>query len=124
MSDTRTGRCHCGAVTVTLTSAGFGVIACHCDDCQKLHGNYFAMIAVASDDVDFTGVEHIRWYNSSEKVRRSFCDVCGSRIAKEPVDSGRMLVSVGLFGNKTGLRIRKQVFETSKPDWYDLPKLD
>lgn len=123
MSEARTGRCHCGAVSVTVRGEAFGVIACHCDDCQKLHGNYFAMIGAPAADVDLDGGDALRWYDSSPAARRAFCGVCGSRVAKEPVGSGRMLVSVGLFGATTGLRLRKHVWEASKPDWYDLPPL-
>jgi len=121
MSDVRSGSCHCGAVRVTVPASAFGVIACHCSDCQQLHGNYFAMIAVPAADAQVTGEAHVRWYASSDVARRSFCDVCGSRIAKEPVGSGRLLFSVGLFGAETGLRIRKQVWEHAHPDWYTLP---
>lgn len=115
------GACHCGAITVTLPEGAFGVVACHCDDCQKLHGNYFAMIAAPADAVVLTGGEHLRVYESSPAARRMFCDRCGSRIAKQAVGSDRWLVSVGLFGPTTGLRIRRQVWTDHKPDWYDLP---
>ncbi len=124
MTETRTGSCHCGAITVTVPIDAAGVIACHCDDCQKLHGNYFAMIAAPEAAVVLTGEAQHRWYVSSEKARRSFCAVCGSRVFKSANGSGRLLVSVGLFGPETGLRIRKQVFESAKPDWYDLPKTE
>ena len=124
MDPPRIGRCHCGAVTVTVPATAFGVVACHCGDCQKMHGNYFAMIAAPTADVRLEGEEHIRWYSSSESSRRAFCEVCGSRIAKEQLGSGRLLLSIGLFGPTTGLRVRKNVYAASKPDWYPLPAED
>jgi hypothetical protein len=116
-----TGRCHCGAVTVEVPPSSFGVLACHCDDCQRLHGNFFAFVAAPAADVVWTGEEHIRWYDSSPAARRSFCERCGSRLAKRPVGSDRVLVSVGLFGPDTGLRIAKELYADRKPDWYAHP---
>lgn len=123
MSENRTGHCHCGAVTVTVPASAAGVIACHCEDCQRLHGNYFALIAAPTDAVSWTGTEHIRWYASSAGARRAFCTNCGSRLAKETLGSGRMLVSVGLFGKETGLQLRKHLYGDHRPDWYPLPPL-
>ena len=79
------------------------------------------MIAAPAEEVTLEGEAQLRWYASSATVRRSFCGVCGSRVAKEPIGSGRLLVSVGLFGKETGLHLRKNVFSESKPDWYALP---
>ena len=36
MSDHLEGNCHCGAVRVSVPADAFGVVACHCGDCQKL----------------------------------------------------------------------------------------
>lgn len=116
-----TGSCHCGAITVTVPDDAFGVVACHCEDCQRLHGNYFAMLAAPAAAVTVAGAEHLRWYDSSPAARRSFCARCGSRVAKQANGSDRLLVSVGLFGRETGRRLRKHVYGASHPDWYDLP---
>lgn len=113
-----TGRCHCGAVTVSVPASAFGVLACHCDDCQRLHGNFFAFVAAPAAEVRWTGEEHIRWYDSSPATQRAFCERCGSRLAKRPVGADRVLVSVGLFGPQTGLRIAKELYADRKPDWY------
>ncbi|HLU64767.1 MAG TPA: GFA family protein [Kofleriaceae bacterium] len=115
------GHCYCGAVKVSVPADAFGVIACHCDDCQKMHGNFFAMLRVEKADASWTGEDSIQWYQSSEKVRRSFCKTCGSRLAKDPTDRSVILVSVGLFDRTLDRGIQKQVHEGDKPAWYDLP---
>ena len=123
-TDALEGRCHCGAVTVRLSAgANFGVVACHCDDCQRMHGNFFALIATDQDQVAWTGEDDVEWYASSPSVRRGFCRGCGSRIAKRPVEGSKIMLSVGLFGGATGHRIRKHVWSESKPDWYALPEV-
>ncbi|MEZ4459191.1 MAG: GFA family protein [bacterium] len=114
------GRCHCGQVTVTIPEDAFGIVACHCGDCQKLHGNFFAMLAVDTANVTWTG--DIQTYASSPKANRTFCKNCGSRLAKLPVDGAKTLVSAGLFDAHLARRIRKNVFAESKPDWYELPQ--
>lgn len=122
MSETIKGSCHCGAVTVEVPNPT-AVIVCHCGDCQKLHGNFFAMARGEEAAVKWTGEDNIQWYQSSEKVRRSFCKTCGSRLAKDPQGNPNILVSIGLFHPATGMQIIKSVHDEDKPDWYELPRV-
>jgi hypothetical protein len=112
------GSCHCGKVSVSVPEDAFGVVACHCGDCQKLHGNFFAMLAVDRAAVQWSGESHIQWYESSTKARRGFCSNCGSRLAKDPNGSPKVLVSVGLFERTLHRTIEKSLFEDAKPEWY------
>jgi hypothetical protein len=121
MSEYITGSCHCGAVHVQMPSASAGVIACHCEDCQRLHGNFFAMLIAPRPDITWRGEDNIRWYESSPKARRAFCTQCGSRLAKDPIGSPNLMLSVGLFPPSLPKRVRKNVFVQNKPHWYDLP---
>jgi hypothetical protein len=115
------GACHCGGVTVSLPAEAYGLIACHCGDCQKLHGNFFAMLAVPTADVAWGGDLAPQWYASSPASHRAHCPRCGSRLAKRPAEGGRTLVSAGLFPRDLPRRIVRQVWTESHPDWYDLP---
>jgi len=67
------GACHCGRVRVTVPGAAAGIVACHCADCQKLHGNFFAMLVADRAEVVWHGEEHITWYRSSPASERGFC---------------------------------------------------
>jgi hypothetical protein len=118
------GSCHCGAVKLSVPATSFGIVACHCQDCQKLHGNFFAMIAAERDAVQLDGDASMQRYASSATVVRAFCRACGSRLFKDVQGSPRLLLAAGLFGRHTGMRLRKQVWDASKPDWYDLPAID
>jgi len=115
------GSCHCGAIEVNVPDDAFGIVACHCGDCQKLHGNFFAMLAVdrASVEIQDPGSSLVT-YDSSPKAKRSFCAKCGSRVAKDPNGGPKVLVSIGLFDRTTHRRIEKNVFVDSKPDWYEV----
>jgi hypothetical protein len=118
------GRCHCGAVSLTVPATSFGIVACHCEDCQKLHGNFFAMIAADRDAVRLDGEASVQRYASSATVMRAFCRACGSRLYKDAQGSPWLLLAAGLFGRQTGMRLRKHVWDASKPDWYGLPAID
>lgn len=121
MSETLHASCHCGKVHITIPAAAAGVLACHCGDCQKFHGNFNAFLAAPRADLAVTGEDALIWYQSSAAARRAFCGTCGARVVKEITAAGRWLVSVGLIDGSTGKRIIKNLWEQSKPDWYDLP---
>lgn len=117
------GSCHCGQVRVFMPNTSAGVIACHCADCQKLHGNFFALLAADRNEVRWEGEEHIRWYHSSAANERSFCANCGSRLAKRPVEGSRIMVSAGLFERTLPKKMMKNLWVEQKPDWYEAPRV-
>lgn len=121
MTATLSATCHCGAVHLTLPADAAGVLACHCGDCQKLHGNFNAFLAAPRSSIDIRGEDALVWYQTSATSRRAFCGTCGARVVKELTEAGRWLVSAGLIDGPTGKRIIRNLWETSKPDWYDLP---
>lgn len=120
--DELVGSCHCGRVRVHLPADSVGVVACHCVDCQRLHGNFFAMLVAARDDVRWQGEAHVRWYRSSPTVERGFCAECGSRLAKRPSEGGRLMVSAGLFDRSLPRTIIKNLWLEQKPAWYEAPQ--
>ncbi|WP_434622805.1 GFA family protein [Tabrizicola sp. M-4] len=123
MTDTLTATCHCGKVHITMPASAAGILACHCSDCQKMHGNFNAFVAAPRAELAVTGEEALVWYQSSETSRRAFCGTCGARVVKEITAAGRWLVSAGLIDGPSGKLIIKNLWEQSKPDWYDLPQV-
>lgn len=117
------GQCHCGSVRVSMPEDSAGVIACHCADCQKLHGNFFALLAADRAHVRWEGAEHIEWYRSSPANERGFCRRCGSRLAKRPVEGTRVMVSAGLFDRALPRAIQKNLWLEDKPRWYEAPRV-
>jgi len=75
MSTMITGGCQCGAVRYSVRSLGRASI-CHCRMCQKAFGGFFGPLVTAH------GLEWTRGapahFASSNKVRRGFCDKCGT----------------------------------------------
>ena len=123
MSEKLEASCHCGAVRLGVPHEAVGVLACHCQDCQKLHGNFNAFLAVPRGLVALEGEDALVWYQSSAESRRAFCGTCGARVVKEVTAADRWLVSAGLLDGPSGRRIIKNLWGDSKPDWYDLPLL-
>lgn len=121
MTDTLTASCHCGAVRLTLPASAAGVLACHCGDCQKMHGNFNAFLAAPMAEIALHGADALVWYASSPDSRRAFCGTCGARVLKEVTPAGRWLVSAGLIDGPTGRTILRNLWPQSKPDWYPLP---
>jgi hypothetical protein len=123
MSYSLTATCHCGAVRLTFPADATGVLACHCGDCQKLHGNFNAFVAVPRADVTLAGTDALVWYHASSESRRAFCGTCGARAVKEQTAAGRWLISAGLIDGLSGKAIIRNLWAQSKPDWYSLPQV-
>jgi hypothetical protein len=122
MSDqTLTGSCFCGSVRFSIPASSVGVIACHCHDCQKMHGNYNVMLGSPRGDLVFEADSTLIWFDSSEKAKRGFCRTCGSRLFKDNLGAPLMMVSAGAINEPTGKSIIKNLWEASKGDWYALP---
>ena len=114
-----TGSCLCGAITFTATGPARDPAACHCSQCRKQSGHYWAAVQVMDGDLTITGAP--RWYTSSPGVRRGFCPTCGSFLfwkAEADPDTG---VALGALAAPTGLRLERHIFTADKGDYYDLP---
>ncbi len=79
MADTLTGRCLCGAVTVTVAGAHDPRVgACHCRMCQRWSGGLFLCFNAAAEAVTVQG--EVRSFRSSPFAERGFCPACGSHL--------------------------------------------
>lgn len=88
---TRTARCACGRVEVTVEGEPGQVYVCHCDFCQRRSGNVFIASATFAEDQVVSIVGETRCYNGLEidgvgavatpgGINYRFCAVCGSSI--------------------------------------------
>jgi hypothetical protein len=114
------GSCLCGAVTFEVAGALPGPDACHCSQCRKSSGHYFASTDVPRAALAVAGAEHVTWYRSSDKVRRGFCSVCGSPLFWDPIGRDWTAVAMGAFETPTGTRLAKHIFTADKGDYYDI----
>ncbi len=114
------GSCNCGAVRFTLAQAPADATACHCTQCRKQSGHYFASANLPKAAVQLTGGENLTWYQSSETVRRGFCSKCGSWLFWEPLFRNWTSVALGSLNGKTDQTLERHIFVAHKGDYYTI----
>lgn len=114
------GSCLCGAVRYTVAAAFGPATACHCSQCRRQSGHYWASADVAKAALAVTGTDALRWYHASEKVRRGFCGTCGSFLFWDPVERDTIAVALGTVTGATGTRLARHIFVADKGDYYDI----
>jgi len=112
--------CQCGSVRFQIDDTPASATACHCLQCRKQSGHFFASANVAKASVALEGAESITWYQASEKVRRGFCSRCGSWLFWEPLHHDWTSVALGAIDGATGLRLQRHIFVAEKGDYYEL----
>jgi hypothetical protein len=120
MTDIHTGSCLCGTVHFKTTGKLRGIVYCHCSQCRKQTGHYYAATNVLDENLAIEGAENITWYRSSDFAERGFCRTCGSALFWKPRDLGYTSVLAGLFDNPTGLAEDCHIFMADKGDYYSL----
>ena len=73
MQDHQTGGCLCGKVRFTTTGPLREVIFCHCSQCRRQSGLYFAATSVSADCLALEGAGNITWFAASGFAKRGFC---------------------------------------------------
>lgn len=120
MTDLKKGSCLCGRVSFVVTADLGANDACHCIQCRKHSGHYFASADVPRAALAVTGQEGVSWYRSSEKVRRGFCSTCGSSLFFDPIKSDFIGIALGAFDSPTLTRLSKHIFVAEKGDYYEI----
>ena len=114
------GSCLCGAVSLEVAGSLSGPDACHCTQCRRQSGHFWASTDVPRSALTIQGANAITWFRSSEKVRRGFCSTCGSVLFWDPVEKDWVGVAMGAFDQPTGTRLAMHIFVAEKGDYYDI----
>jgi hypothetical protein len=120
MTNLHNGSCLCGAVRFAASAPLRGVVYCHCTQCRKQSGHYYAATNVADGDLTIEGHEKITWYEASPYARRGFCSVCGSALFWKHNTSEEISVMAGAFEQPSGLKAEAHIFVADKGDYYDI----
>ena len=109
-----TGGCQCGAVRFAVDGELGRPSICHCRMCQKAFGSFYGPLISAPG---------LRWtrgtpkhFQSSNRVRRGFCETCGTPLTFEP-DNGPVEVAIGAFDDPTALRPVIQLDVATRMPW-------
>lgn len=114
------GSCLCGAVRFTVEGELHSPDACHCSQCRKHSGHYFVSTDVPRSAVTIEGADKVGWFQSSAKVRRGFCSVCGSSLFWDPLQRDWIGIAMGAFDTPTHTRIAVHVYMAEKGDYYEV----
>jgi hypothetical protein len=115
-----TGSCLCRAITFTVAGDLPPPDACHCTICRKSSGHYFASTDVKKSALTIDGAEKVTWFQSSPKVRRGFCAICGSQLFFDPPHRDWIGVAMGAFDQPTGTHLALHIFTADKGDYYEI----
>jgi len=119
------GSCLCGAITFEIEGSLSATSYCHCGQCRKQTGHYWASGIAAKSELSVNG--DVSWYASSDYARRGFCGTCGSSLFWDMPSDDTIAVCLGALDGETGLSVEKHIFVKDKGDYYeltdDLPKI-
>ncbi len=120
MTKIRRGSCLCGAVSYVARGQMRGIVACHCHQCRKQSGHFYAATNIADANLQVSGAEQVKWYQSSPQARRGFCGNCGSALFWKREGSDVTSVLAGSLDGPTGLSVERHIFTDDKGDYYEI----
>ena len=115
-----TGSCLCEAVSFEVSEPLSAPDACHCDNCRRQSGHYWASTDVSGDALTLDDETHLRWFHSSDQVRRGFCAKCGSSLFWDPIDHDTIAVAMGAFDGPTDTQLEMHIFVAEQGDYYEI----
>lgn len=112
------GKCLCGCVEFEVTGDLRPVIACHCSQCRKTSGHYWAATSVPLDRFRLLRDDGLRWYRSSPSALRGFCKRCGATLFWQPDGEGRISFSPGALEGPSHLVTAEHIYPADAGDYY------
>jgi len=110
----------CGRVKLEVASSLRPPDACHCSQCRRQSGHFWASTNVLRSTLTIHGAENLTWFQSSEKVRRGFCATCGSALFWDPINVDVIAVAMGAFDLPTDTKLAEHICVAEKGDYYDI----
>ena len=112
------GACLCGRVSFSVDGPLGRSAACHCSQCRKQSGHYWASSSADEGDITITGP--VKWYAASKSAKRGFCPNCGSFLFWKAHDEDAVSFSLGALDEPTGIKLQCHIFVADKGDYYDI----
>jgi hypothetical protein len=115
----KTGSCLCAAVKYEARKMS-SVTACHCEQCRKQTGNYWASSRVQDSDLKLVEARGLKWFRSSKTAQRGFCGECGSTLFWKGDGTDYTAVTAGTIDGKSGLKLAGHIFCDDAGDYYEI----
>jgi hypothetical protein len=114
-----TGSCLCGAVRYEIRGRASPITICHCSQCRKFHGAAGPYATCRREKIAIEG-STLRWYRSSERVRRGFCGECGSSLFWDRQDRAFLEIAAGTIDTPIEARVNAHIYVGSRAGWEHL----
>ncbi|MDA0118614.1 GFA family protein [Vibrio sp. T11.5] len=120
--------CQCGQLSYQLKAAPIKVVACHCQECQKLSTSPYSVTAIVkAEDIEFQGKlnEWQRIADSGNKNIAKFCGQCGNRIYHyNPDDTATIKLKLKPVGRQYSAMFEPEIhlWLSEKQNWVQIPK--
>ena len=62
----------------------------------------------------------LKWFRSSNKARRGFCQECGASLFFEYLGGSTISIAAGMLDFSEGLKTVEHIFFNDKPDYYEI----
>ncbi|WVF66762.1 hypothetical protein IAT40_001504 [Kwoniella sp. CBS 6097] len=119
-SNTITGSCNCGAISLTVPRPS-EMALCHCTSCRKSGGSVSsANFSLNPKDMQYEGPEPSKYVakgSSGNDVTRVFCGTCGSNLWTAVADPNLIFVKAGLFAPGSVPAPTIHLFAKNMEDW-------
>ena len=112
--------CLCGGIQLRTQGYHRNIQNCHCIQCMKTHGHYAAYTNIEERNVKFLKKRTLKWFRSSKRAKRGFCNKCGASLFFKVIDSNLLHIAAGMFNGPTKLKTRMNIFVEGKLDYYKL----
>ena len=112
------GSCLCGGVAFEVTGPARPVVACHCTQCRKQSGHFWAASAVPMAGLTLLRSETLAWYAATDSARRGFCTGCGAFLFWQATGSDQISFAAGAIDGPTGLGVAEEWYLEDAGDYY------
>ena len=114
--DQHAGGCLCGAVRFQAKGPLRDVVYCHCSQCRRQTGLYYAATSVPTGALQVTGT--VTWYAASPHALRGFCGTCGAALFWVLNGGETISILAGGFDQPSVLRGGLHIMVADKADFY------
>jgi len=115
-----TASCLCGGIKLKTQGYHRNVQNCHCIQCMKTHGHHAAYTNVEERNVKFLKKRTLKWFKSSKRAKRGFCNKCGASLFFKIIDAKTLSIAAGMFNRPVKLKTTMNIFVKGKSDYYKL----
>jgi len=112
--------CLCGGIQLKIQECHRNVQNCHCIQCMKTHGHHAAYTNVEERNVKFLKKRTLKWFKSSKRAKRGFCNKCGASLFFKIIGTKTISIAAGMFNRPVKLKTTMNIFVKGKSDYYKL----